>query len=81
MGWFHLHGRTPPESFHPHGALHVVVNEEELPHLTGRGAQGNLQDTIFHIEHMVETKSRPLFPDGSATTKRGSDQCQEPGQV
>ena len=69
VGWFDFHGRTPPESFYPNKALHVVVNEEELPHMAGRGVQDNLPGHDFHIKHMVDTKFRPLFPDGSATTR------------
>ena len=59
MGRFDFHGWSPPESFR---AGHVVVNEEELPHLTSRGVQDNLPGYDFRIEHIVDTKFRPLFP-------------------
>jgi hypothetical protein len=69
VGWFSFPGGAPSDGFHPSFALHVVLNEQELPHLTNRGVQDVLQDTIFHVEHMVDTKFLPLFPDGSTTAK------------
>jgi hypothetical protein len=69
VGWFDFHGRTPPGRFFPSAALHVVLNEEELPHLTAQGVQDVLEGMIFHVEHMVDTQFRRLFPDGSATAK------------
>jgi hypothetical protein len=67
VGWFDFHGRVPPPDFTPNAALHLVINEQELPHLTDRSAQDVLQDTIFHVEHMVDFKFRPLFVTESTT--------------
>ena len=65
VGWFDFHGQEPPEWFAPNAALHVVVNEEELPNLTDRSVENFLGALIYDVERLIERYFRPLFPPGS----------------
>jgi hypothetical protein len=62
---FDFHGRKPPGDFGFTTALHVVVNEEELPNLTLNGAANLLDGFIFHLEHMLIVHFARLFPPGA----------------
>jgi hypothetical protein len=62
---FDFHGTKPPEDFGPSAALHLVVNEPQLPNLTLDGVENFLAGVIFHIEFMLTTVFGPLFSTGT----------------
>lgn len=61
VGWYEFPGGAPPDDFNWTTALHLVIREDELLHLSVRSVENVLLGMILHVEHMLEFRFRPLF--------------------
>ena len=61
MGWYEFPGGGPPDDFNWQTGLHLVIREDELPHLSVRSVQNVLLGIILHVENMLDFRFNPLF--------------------